>query len=62
MPPKSFKALRPGFVSLLERGQYSAKDSKKGRQLSPNKIKQLVNMWKLRDQAMHNMDSNILVV
>jgi len=31
MPPKSFKALRPGFISLLERGQHSAKDGKKGR-------------------------------
>ena len=62
MPPKSFKALRPSFISLLEQGQYSAKDSKKGRQLSPNKIKQLVNIQKLKDQAVYNIDSNILII
>ena len=59
---KSFKALRLGFISLSERGQYGTKNSKKGRHLSPNEIKQLINMWKLRDQAVHNMDSNILII
>ena len=63
MSPKSFKALRPGFVSLSERGQYGAKDGKKGQYLlSPNEIKQLINIQKLRDQAMHNIDSNILII
>jgi len=59
---KSFKALRPGFISLLEQGQYSAKDGKKGQYLSLNKIKQLINIWKLKDQAVHDMDSNILII
>ena len=62
MSSKSFKALRPGFVSLSERGQYGAKDGKKGHYSSLNEIKQLMNMWKLGDQAMHNMDSNILII
>jgi len=45
MSPKSFKTSRLGFVSLLKQRQYSIKDSKKGQySLSPNKIKQLVNM------------------
>ena len=40
MSPKSFKALKPGFVSLLEQRQYGTKDSKKGQYLlSPNEIK-----------------------
>jgi hypothetical protein len=62
MSSKSFKASRPGFVSLLERGQYGTEDGKKGRHSSPNEIKQLVNMWKLGDQAVHDMDSNILII
>ena len=44
MSSKSFKALRPGFISLSEQGQYGAKDGKKGYYLSPNEIKQLVNI------------------
>ena len=59
---KSFKALRLGFVSLLKQGQYGTKDSKKERYLSPNEIKQLMNIWKLRDQAVYNIDSNILII
>ena len=59
---KSFKALKPGFISLSKQRQYGTKDSKKGQHLSPNKIKQLVNIWKLRDQAIHNINSNILII
>ena len=61
MSPKSFKALRPSFISLLERGQYGT-NSKKGQYLSLNKIKQLMNMWKLKDQAIYDIDSNIFII
>ena len=59
---KYFKPLRPGFVSLLKQRQYGTKENKKGHYLNPNKIKQLINIWKLRDQAVHNIDSNILII
>ena len=59
---KSFKALRLGFISLLKQKQYSTKNGKKGRHLSPNKIKQLINIWKLGNQAIYNIDSNILII
>ena len=63
MSLKSFKALKYSFISLLEREQYSTKNSKKGQYLlSLNKIKQLVNIQKLRDQAMHNIDNNIFII
>ena len=63
MSSKSFKALRYGFISLSERRQYGTEDGKKGQySSSPNEIKQLVNIWKLGDQAVHNIDSNILII
>ena len=45
MSPKSFKALKYSFISLLKQKQYGTKDSKKKQYLlSLNKIKQFINI------------------